>query len=273
MTRAAGLIALAAAGAAGCHPRSRPVDDDPPPPAVHVQLERVDRCSVRVLPAPQAQRDAFLAYAHDALHDLTVMSLTPTRYGDRLARLVVADAPSPPNAPSLPEQAVALGRAALVRYRRLFGPLADAVGTADLHAARDGVGAWSVDGSVADGDRHAAIRVELKPSGALHSLVVRDTEPRLPAGVPCAAPAIALDDPRIRAAVVGQRVTSTDLAGRTAPVTFAAGDVGAIATEVRETEPGLFRRVITVDLQRGRWTALLDADTAALVTIVQRFQT
>ena len=116
------------------------------------------------------------------------------------------------------------------------------------------------------------VHVHLAESGALRSISFNPALPGPPPGSLCDQPGVALDDPRIRRAVIGQTVDVYQPT-RSEPdhVTFVDADIGAIESKIEPVEHDVYRRVITVALQDRMWTAYLDADTAALIRISANF--
>ncbi|HVV84356.1 MAG TPA: hypothetical protein VHE35_14915 [Kofleriaceae bacterium] len=158
------------------------------------------------------------------------------------------------------------------RYRRLFGALGDPLQKVEFQAGPMREGGWNADGQVTDNDDWAPVHVTLTDTGAIASIVVKETVPHPPPGSVCDKPGLALDDPRVRAAVVGQ---TTQYGGDGGPqrVTFTDADIASIRTAVVRLHAYELRRVIIVELQRGLWTAYLDADTGALISFLQNFAT
>lgn len=87
----------------------------------------------------------------------------------------------------------------------------------------------------------------------------------------CPDPKVALADPRVRSAVIGAKVTDWPPMGSKHDVIFTAADIGDIRDSAVQLEPGVYRRVIDVDLQGRKWTAHVDADTAKVIRVDANF--
>ena len=236
-------------------------------------VERIDRCTVRVRLLGAREIGEMLDDARRLLGDATATRLIPTAYADRIAELEVGAMP-PPQPPATAAEAAVLMHEAMVRYRLLFGLVGQALTERSFAAERATNGVWIGKDEIKDNGGRGRVVITLSPSGALRSIRVSDTPPWPPPGAICAAPALALDDPRIRAAVIGRSATFSDYVGRPRTVTFKAADIGAIGTAVIQPTPDQFRRVITVEVGRlAGWTVFLDADTAAFIAYQQNFRT
>ena len=117
-----GLVAvvglLAVVGLAACRGGDRAELPLAGPP---VRVDRIDRCTVRVLPATQEEREAFESAVRARLGDLGVERLELGPRGASVRSFVVSGAPVPPAAPANPQQADELATAALARYGAVFG--------------------------------------------------------------------------------------------------------------------------------------------------------
>ena len=255
--------------------------EPPPPPSrtplrrwhIDREFERINRCTVRVRLLSAPEIGEMLDDARRILDGATATRLVPTAYADRIAMLEVGAVP-PPRPPASAAEAAALMHEAMVRYRLLFGLVGQALTELSFTAAQAPNGVWTAEDHIEDNGGRGRVVITLSPSGALRSIRVSDTPPWPPPGAICAAPALALDDPRVRAAVIGRSATFSDYVGRPRTVTFKAADIGAIGTAVIQPTPDQFRRVITVEVGRlAGWTVFLDADTAAFIAYQQNFRT
>jgi hypothetical protein len=225
---------------------------------------------VRLAPASDAERTAVTEAARRVLGDVTIDSIDLSRNGFEVHGFTISGAHAPSVPPATEEQAEAAARSALTRYWRVFGDEAADFPRAELRARRDSLGlvAWSVEGTRrGNTGRAARFHVGLEPSGAVRYVKRKNLSREPPPGSLCEAGLIALDDGRIRTAIIGASATYYTIASKPITQTFREQDIGTISSFIWEEEFEVYSRVIKVELANGLFIALLDPDNGALISI------